>query len=213
MGWLNWLGAESVGVLVALLNLIWVPVVAFVGIAIPDKILTLPIIATFAVSVVHFAVLYRARVAIPARHAAAAMLAAVAMQWTVARAVAIGLIKEHLPFVRTAKGGSGRRRQQFPAFYEAILGGLLVLGAALVFETNYEQVREINLFADVLVIQSLPFLAAAVLAALEGSRVNDFAFWRGLEIRLVQRLRPASIAEVAIVEAAKPAEERIEAAQ
>ena len=54
MGWLNWLGAESVGVLVALLNLIWVPVVAFVGIAIPDKILTLPIIATFAVSVVHF---------------------------------------------------------------------------------------------------------------------------------------------------------------
>jgi hypothetical protein len=83
----------------------------------------------------------------------------------------------------------------------------------LVFETNYEQVREINLFADVLLIQSLPFLAAAVLAALEGSRANDFAFWRGLEIRLVQRLRPARIAEVAIVEAAKPAEERIEAAQ
>jgi exo-beta-1,3-glucanase (GH17 family)/cellulose synthase/poly-beta-1,6-N-acetylglucosamine synthase-like glycosyltransferase len=213
MGWLNWLGAESVGVLVALLNLIWVPVVAFVGIAIPDKILTLPIIATFAVSVVHFAVLYRARVAIPARHAAAAMLAAVAMQWTVARAVAIGLIKEHLPFVRTAKGGSGRRRQQFPAFYEAILGCLLVLGAAIVFETNYERVREINLFADVLIIQSLPFLAATVLAALEGSRVNDFAFWRGLETRLVQRLRPATMAEVAIVEAPKPAENRIEAAQ
>src|SRR5205085_8021353 len=39
IGWLNWLGAESVGVLVAILNLLWVPVVAFVGIAIPDKIL------------------------------------------------------------------------------------------------------------------------------------------------------------------------------
>ena len=51
LGWLNWLGAESVGVVVAILNLIWVPVVAFVGIAVPDKILTLPIIAAFAVSV------------------------------------------------------------------------------------------------------------------------------------------------------------------
>jgi len=45
LGWLNWLGAESLGVLVAILNLIWVPIVAFADIAIPDKILTLPIIA------------------------------------------------------------------------------------------------------------------------------------------------------------------------
>ena len=54
LGWLNWLGAESVGVLVALLNLIWVPFVAFVGIAIPDKVLTMPILAAFVVSVAAF---------------------------------------------------------------------------------------------------------------------------------------------------------------
>ncbi len=65
VGWLNWLGAETVGVAVALLNLMWVPVVAFVGIAIPDKILTLPIIAAFVVSVVHFVAVYRLRVAVP----------------------------------------------------------------------------------------------------------------------------------------------------
>ena len=47
LGWLNWLGAESLGVVVAILNLIWVPIVAFADIAIPDKILTLPIIAAF----------------------------------------------------------------------------------------------------------------------------------------------------------------------
>ena len=41
-GWINWLGAESVGVLVAIFNLVWVPVVAFAGIAVPDKVLTLP---------------------------------------------------------------------------------------------------------------------------------------------------------------------------
>jgi len=58
LGWLNWLGAESLGVLVAILNLIWVPIVAFAGIAVPDKILTLPIAAAFIVSLLHFMILY-----------------------------------------------------------------------------------------------------------------------------------------------------------
>ena len=62
LGWLNWLGAESLGVVVALLNLVWVPIVAFADIAIPDKILTLPIIAAFIVSLAHFLSMYRARV-------------------------------------------------------------------------------------------------------------------------------------------------------
>ena len=47
LGWLNWLGAEAIGVVVAILNLVWVPVVAFAGIAIPDKVLTIPILAAF----------------------------------------------------------------------------------------------------------------------------------------------------------------------
>ena len=114
LGWLNWLGAESVGVVVAILNLIWVPVVAFVGIAIPDKILTLPILAAFAVSIVHFVALYRLRVAIPAGQTLGAMFAAMSLQWTVARAVGFGLIKDHLPFVRTAKGGATPQGRGLP---------------------------------------------------------------------------------------------------
>src|SRR3984893_12120529 len=106
LGWLDWLGAETVGVLVAILNLIWMPVVTFAGIAVPDKVLTLPIIATFAVSVVHFVALYRRRVPIAAGQAAGALLAAMAMQWTVAYAVANGIVKDRLAFVRTAKGGT-----------------------------------------------------------------------------------------------------------
>ena len=35
LGWLNWLGADSIGVVVALLNIVWVPVVAFANIAVP----------------------------------------------------------------------------------------------------------------------------------------------------------------------------------
>jgi exo-beta-1,3-glucanase (GH17 family)/GT2 family glycosyltransferase len=190
IGWLNWLGAESVGVLVAVFNLVWVPVVAFMGVAIPDKVLTLPIMAAFAVSLAHFVMLYHRRVEISPAKMAAAMIAAMSMQWTVARAVAMGLVTEHLPFVRTAKGGSARKKRLvFPAFYEAVMGGLLLIGAAIVFATNYESVREVYLFGDVLVIQSLPFLAAAGLAVVEDTRFNSFAFWTDARVRLVAQVR------------------------
>jgi len=192
-----------------------VPVVAFARIAVPDKVLTLPIIATFVVSIVHFIALYRRRVPIPPGQAAGAMIAAMAMQWTVARAVANSIIRDHLTFVRTAKGGKGARakRVAFPAFNEAILGGLLMLGAMIVFQTNYERVREINLFSYVLLVQSLPFLAAAGLAAFENSRVNDFALWKTLETRLVELLpRELLPRRNRITEAAAAPEKRMEAA-
>jgi cellulose synthase/poly-beta-1,6-N-acetylglucosamine synthase-like glycosyltransferase len=214
-GWINWLGAESVGVLVAIFNLIWVPVVAFAGIAVPDKVLTLPIIATFAISVIHFIALYKRRVPIPLGQAAGAMIAAMAMQWTVARAVANSIIKDHLAFVRTDKGGKGkaRRRVAFPAFNEAILGGLLLLGAAIVFQTNYERVQEINLFGYVLLVQSLPFVAAVTLAAFENSRINDFVLWASIEAKLVELL-PSELLprRNRVTEAAAAPEERMEAA-
>jgi cellulose synthase/poly-beta-1,6-N-acetylglucosamine synthase-like glycosyltransferase/exo-beta-1,3-glucanase (GH17 family) len=220
MGWLNWLGAESIGVVVALLNLVWVPVVAFVGIAIPDKILTLPIIAAFAVSVLHFVALYRARVAIPPRQALGAMFAAMSMQWTVARAVGFGLIQDHLPFVRTAKGGVARTRNAFPAFNEAVVGCLLIIGAICVVATNTTHVREVNLFAAVLVIQSLPFLAAAGLAAFEYTRFNRFAYWRRLRVRFAQgwqisqRRNPAPVtAETTVTSSLPGVERQLEIAQ
>src|SRR5215510_13130558 len=86
-GWLNWLGAETIGVVVMMLNLIWVPVVAYWGIAIPDTILTFPILAAFVVSFAHFVMLYRLRVSITPRQMAGAVIAAMSVQWTVARAV------------------------------------------------------------------------------------------------------------------------------
>jgi cellulose synthase/poly-beta-1,6-N-acetylglucosamine synthase-like glycosyltransferase/exo-beta-1,3-glucanase (GH17 family) len=43
-GWLNWFGAEIIAVAAAVLNLIWVPFVAFHVVVIPDRLLTLPIL-------------------------------------------------------------------------------------------------------------------------------------------------------------------------
>jgi len=196
LGWLNWLGAETLGVAVALLNIVWVPVVAFLDIAVPDRILTLPIVASFAVSVVHFFTLYRLRVRVPARQLFGAVFAAMSVQWTVARAVGFGLIKDHLPFVRTSKGGL-RRSSDFHAFWEAVLAGLLIVGAITLYVTNVKEIREINIFAAVLVVQSLPFIAAVAMAAIERSKLNDFGTWRALDARVAEILgRRAPIATV-----------------
>ncbi|MCC6776174.1 MAG: glycosyltransferase [Hyphomicrobiales bacterium] len=209
LGWLNWLGAESIGVLVAIMNLLWVPVVAFVGIAIPDKVLTIPILAAFVVAVAHFLALYRLRVAIPFGQRMGAVVAAMSVQWTVARAVASGIWKESLPFMRTAKGGATSKGPDFAAFWEAVLAALLLVGAVVVVMTNYKQIREVNIFAVVLVLQSLPFLAAVAIAAIEGSRFNSFAFWQSLEAKLARTLpRTTTDAPVQL-----KAEKQIETAQ
>lgn len=199
LGWLNWLGAESLGVLVAILNLIWVPIVAFADIAIPDKILTLPIIASFVVSLVHFVALYRLRVHVKAGQMLGAMIAAMSVQWTVSRAVAQGLITEHLPFARTSKGGLSVMSIEFQAFWEAVIGVLLLVGATvLVVMNGYKQVREIYIFAGVLVLESLPFLSAVAIALLENSRTNSFAFWRNSAVRTAELigLRPVTMPRV-----------------
>jgi len=200
LGWLNWLGAESLGVLVALLNLVWVPIVAFADIAIPDRILTLPIIAAFVVSLTHFLALYRLRVKIKAGQMLGAMIAAMSVQWTVSRAVAQGLITEHLPFARTSKGGLSRMSIEFQAFWEAVIGVLLLIGAAVLIVTNgTKQIREIYIFAAVLVLESLPFLSAVAIAILESSRINSFEFWRNTGVRTAELigLRPVSLPTVA----------------
>ncbi|MDU6835377.1 MAG: glycosyltransferase, partial [Bradyrhizobium sp.] len=199
LGWLNWLGAESLGVVVAILNLIWVPIVAFAGIAIPDKILTIPIIAAFVVSLAHFLILYRLRVAVKPWQMLGAMIAAMSVQWTVSRAVAQGLITEHLAFARTSKGGLSRMSIEFQAFWEAVIGALLLIGATILIMTNYLAITELYIFAAVLILESLPFLSAVAIAVLEMSRINSFEFWRHATVRTAELigLRPVWVPELA----------------
>jgi len=188
-GWLTWLGAESLGVLIAILNLIWMPLVAFLGIAVPEAVLTLPVLATFAVMLLHFMVLYRTRVQAPIFASLGAALSAMALQFTVGRAVADGVMRDELPFVRTAKGAAARWSLRFPAIWEAVLGGALLLGSLILHVTNDQRVHEISIFSAVLLVQSLPFLAAVGIALIERSPLNAAATWRRLAtLRYLPRL-------------------------
>ena len=193
-GWMTWLGAETLGVAMAVLNLISVPLIILFSVAVPDKVLTGPILASFAISLLHFVALYRLRCPVPGRVMTSSLIAAMSVQWTIASAVATGLIKDNLPFNVTAKGGAQKKTIAFQAMPELVLGVALVAGALLLIATNSTQVREINVFAAVLVLQSLPFLAAASIAWFEGSALNNFVYWRSLESKLA-RLLPVRVAK------------------
>jgi hypothetical protein len=60
-------------------------------------------------------------------------------------------------------------------------------------------------------VQSLPFIAAVVMAAIEGSRINSFAYWRGIEARIAAAL-PGS-AEPTKSPVQLPADKHVETAQ
>jgi cellulose synthase/poly-beta-1,6-N-acetylglucosamine synthase-like glycosyltransferase/exo-beta-1,3-glucanase (GH17 family) len=171
-GWLNWFGAEIIAVAAALLNLIWVPFVAFKVVAIPDALLTLPIFSAFLVSLIHFVCSYRLRVAVPYRQMLGAMVVFMSVQWTVASAAFKAALPAHNSyFHRTRKGSGVSIHARFTAMPEAVIGALLVAGSITVFATNFYRFFETDLFAAILLIQSLPFLSAVALTWLE--RVSD----------------------------------------
>jgi hypothetical protein len=82
----------------------------------------------------------------------------------------------------------------------------------VVFATNDDRVREINLFGFVLLVQSLPFLAAVALAAFEITPLNDFALLRNLEARFAELRWRDWLGRRRIDQAAVP-EKRMEIAQ
>ena len=91
---------------------------------------------------------------------------------------------------------------EFQAFWEAV-GVLLLVGAAVLVVTNgAKEVREI-IFAGVLMLQSLPFLAAVAIALLENS-CNSFAFWRSSAQVELDRAAPGQRPRVAVPSRSHP---------
>ncbi|MBI1181916.1 MAG: glycosyltransferase [Alphaproteobacteria bacterium] len=165
-GWSYWI-SDAFGVLSAFLNLLWVPMILLANMMIPVLPFTLPILVAFGVNLLHCSLLYMTRVKIPPHRIFGAAVAAMSLQYTVAQAVGRGLVSDALPFKVTAKGGGNKGKRQNPIRTEAIVGCLLVLGAAVLALDNENQIFERYVFAATLLVQSLPFLAAPMLYGLE----------------------------------------------
>jgi hypothetical protein len=82
---------------------------------------------------------------------------------------------------------------------------LLLAGAAvLVVTNNQKEVREIYVFAAVLVLESLPFLSAVAIAILENSRINAFSFWRNSAVRTAELIGLRPVAMPTVVGTSQP---------
>ena len=88
---------------------------------------------------------------------------------TVAVAMAKGFVKVNLPFLRTEKGGIGGVTRN-PVVAESLMGLLLLAGAAALYMHNTTKASVMTIFAVTLLTQSIPFVAATVMYALEGAK-------------------------------------------
>ncbi len=101
-----------------------------------------------------------------------AMIVFMSVQWTVASAAfKAALPASHNYFHRTRKGGGTVVSLRIIAMPEMLLGVLLVAGAVTIYAINIYRHLETDLFATILLLQSLPFLSAVALVWLE--RLGD----------------------------------------
>lgn len=170
-GWFHWL-SDALGVVIAFLNLGWVPLVLALDMMVPTVAMTVPILTAFTVNIFHAVFLYRVRVKTGLGHTLAAAVAAMSLQFTVARAVYDGVVRDGLPFKRTDKGGMRKNSRGLVVGKEATLGFALAAASATLFLTNTAEVLEVKVFAATIAIQALPFLAAVVMRVVERSAPN-----------------------------------------
>lgn len=165
-GWFFWL-SDALGTVTSILNIIWVPVIIFVGVTIPTIALTVPILTAFLVNVIHAFVLYRTRVKANFYHSLLGAIAAMSLQLTIFKAVYDGFVKDRLPFKRTEKGGNSKKAVESPIKNEIILASLLVGSFTALVITNHQGIVEVYIFSLTLLVQSIPYISAIVLRMIE----------------------------------------------
>lgn len=166
-GWFSWF-ADALHLAFSLLALLWTAGMIFLPgwFALPHQLFMVPVIGFFVVKVFFGLLLYRARVPCGWRDALGASLASMALSHAIARGVLRGLVAREHPFSRTAKR---RRLNQKPSMFTAVreevtLALLLLLAVLGVAGMPGREEIEAQLWSAILLAQSLPYLAAVVMA-------------------------------------------------
>ena len=170
-GWFFWL-SDAMGPIMAVMNIIWVPVIIFVGVTIPTIPLTIPIITAFIVNILHTFILYRTKVKATLRETLLSSIASMSLQLIIFKAVFDGFIKDGLPFKRTQKGGKAQKSAS-PIKYETVLAILLLTAFFSLIYTNHSGIIEIYVFAATIFIQTIPYISAIIMRMLELYSLNN----------------------------------------
>jgi cellulose synthase/poly-beta-1,6-N-acetylglucosamine synthase-like glycosyltransferase/exo-beta-1,3-glucanase (GH17 family) len=169
-GWFFWL-SDAMGPIMVVMNLIWVPVIVFVGVTIPTIPLTIPIITMFLVNLFHTFILYKIKVKASLKETFLSAIASMSLQLIIFKAVWDGFVKDGLPFKRTQKGGKAKKSKS-PIIYEIILCLLLLISFFTLIFINKTNITEIYVFATTIFIQSIPYISAIIMRSLELYSIN-----------------------------------------
>jgi cellulose synthase/poly-beta-1,6-N-acetylglucosamine synthase-like glycosyltransferase len=178
-GWLPWF-ADALNVVFTLLGIVWAAGVILLPQHIfpPPQEFLIPTLGIFLFKLIYSFALYARRVDCSFRQSIGASLAGLSLTYTVGRAVIYGLFTSRLPFLRTPKMDD--RATIGLAFAmaraEAILTLLLWIAAGALFFTKGYIDPEMRLWALLLLVQSLPYVAAlyvSLVNALSHVRLAD----------------------------------------
>ncbi len=164
-GWFFWL-SDAMGPVMVVMNLIWIPVIVFIGVTIPTIALTIPIITVFLVNLLHTFILYRMKVKANLKETFLSAVASMSLQLIIFKAVWDGFVKDGLPFKRTQKGGKAKRSEN-PILFEIVLCVLLLISFFTLIFINKTNITEIYVFAATIFIQTLPYISAIIMRFFE----------------------------------------------
>ena len=168
-GWLPWV-ADGLNIFFTAGALLWSAAMIIVPNRVdpPLLIFALPPLALFFFKLGKILFLYRRAVGVNMRDAASAAIAGLALSHTIAKAVLFGMVTRSIPFFRTPKMRSnhGLLLALAEAREEAFVM-LLLWGAALgIAITQPQPGLDVMFWVAVLLIQSLPYVAALAMAML-----------------------------------------------
>ncbi|MFJ7883796.1 glycosyltransferase [Pseudomonas sp. NPDC096917] len=166
-GWLPWV-ADGMNIFFTVGALLWSAAMIIVPTRVdpPLLIFAIPPLALFVFKVGKIIFLYRRTVGVNLKDAFAAALAGLALSHTIAKAVLYGFFTSSIPFFRTPKNADNH------GFWVAISEAreevfimLLLWGAALgIFVVHGLPSNDMRFWVVMLLVQSLPYLAALVMA-------------------------------------------------
>ncbi|MDJ0891561.1 MAG: glycosyltransferase [Gammaproteobacteria bacterium] len=166
-GWLPWL-ADGLNLFFTVAALLWSAAMVLFPERIdpPLVVFSLLPLSLFGFKLAKLLFLYRSRVRATFGQSLSAALAGLSLSHTVALAVLSGCISTDKPFFRTPKmvPGTGLRDALGSAREETLMMLALWLAVAGVLGTQDTQLWDVRLWAAMLVVQSVPYLAALVVS-------------------------------------------------
>jgi len=166
-GWLPWF-ADAAHIVFAIAAIFWSILLMFDLVEFPPAVFLVPTLSVFVFKIAAALVLYQARVKCGWKDRIGAAVAGMGLSHAVARAMWQGMFTSNKPFFRTPKcADKARALQAILMAREELALLILLLTCAIAVLWKFEtQNRNADLWAGMLLVQTLPYWAAVILAAI-----------------------------------------------